>query len=94
METEKWHLAFDGCFTHRGGGPGVVLYAPDGTNISLTFKLNIFSTKNEAEYVVLIVGLISALKMGVYRLRVQGDSKLLIKQVNDEFASKEISLVP
>lgn len=76
METEVWHLAFNSSSTHQGGGTRVVLYAPDGANISLAFKLELFCTNNEAECEVLIIGFISTLKMGVHRLGVYGDSKL------------------
>lgn len=42
-------------------------------------------------YIKHIIGLISALQM--HRLRVKGDSKLIIQQVNTEFLLKEIALV-
>lgn len=48
---------------------------------------------NVAEYEALLFGLISALKPGVRKLRVQGDSKLIIEQVNGKFALKEAALV-
>lgn len=46
----------------------VVTYAPDGTNISLAFKLEFFGINNKAEYEALIIGLASALRMGIRRL--------------------------
>lgn len=49
METGECHLAFDGSLTHRDGGAGVVLYNPDETNISLSFKLEIPCSNNEAD---------------------------------------------
>lgn len=45
-----------------------------------------------AEYEALVIGLVSALRMGVQKLRVQGDSKLIIQQVNGEFSLKEGAL--
>lgn len=39
MRTREWQIAVDGLSTYRVGGTGVVLYAPDGTNFSLSFNL-------------------------------------------------------
>lgn len=57
---------------------GILLNPPNGTNISHVFKLEFYCTNKEANYKALIMGLISALKMGVRRFRVQGDSELII----------------
>lgn len=70
-----------------------MLYAPSGTNISVAFKLEFSCTNNEAKYEALIIGLTTTLNMGILRLRVQGDLKLIIKQVNGEFELNEISLM-
>lgn len=59
---------------------GVVLYDPDGVRISLSFKLEFSCSNYVAEYETLLLGLISALKLGVRKLRVQGDSKLIIEK--------------
>lgn len=57
----EWPFAFDGSSTYLGGGPGVILYAHDGTNIPLAFKLQFLFSSNEAEYEAMIIGQISAL---------------------------------
>lgn len=64
----------------------------DGTNISLSFKLEFLCSNDEAEYMTLIL-LMSALHMGIHRLYVQGDTRLIIKQVNGACALKEIACV-
>lgn len=74
-------------------GAGVVLHDPDGVSISLSFKPEFPCSNNVVEYEGLLLGLIAALKLGVKKLRVQGDSKLIIEQVNGEFALKEAVLV-
>lgn len=90
-ETKKWHFAFDGSSTHQGGSArGVVLYDPGGVNISLSFKLEFPCSNNVVEYGALLLGLISAPKLGVQKLLVQGDSKLVIEQINREFALKKL----
>lgn len=93
METIEWRLAFHGFSTNRGGGVGVDLYAFDGTSISLYFNLEFACSNNEAKYKALIMGLISALYLGIPRHMMQGYSKMIIKQVNGEFVEKEISPV-
>lgn len=54
---------FDSSSTDRGSGAEAVLYAPDGTNISLSYKLEFPYSNYEAEYKVVIIGLIYALQM-------------------------------
>lgn len=90
--TEERRLAFDGSSTHRGGGVGVVLYTLDSTDISFAFTLEFVCTNNNNEYEALVIRLISALHLGFRRLRVQRDSKLIIK-VNGEFTPKEINVL-
>lgn len=73
-------------------GAEFVLYEPDGTSISLSFKLEFPCSNNGAEYEVRTIGLAFTLHMEVRKLRMQGDSGLII-QHNGEFALKEITLL-
>lgn len=50
VEIKERRLAFDSLSTHRGSGPGLVLYSPDGINISLAFNLEFPYSKNESKY--------------------------------------------
>lgn len=54
-------------------------------HISISFKLEFVCSAKEV-YEVLIVELVFALQMGFHRLRVQGDSKLIIKHVRRGFS--------
>ena len=45
------------------------------------------ATNNVAEYRAFILGLRGALERGIYRFRVQGDSKLVCEQVRTAFLS-------
>lgn len=49
VEIGEWCLVFNGSSTYRGGGVGVVLYTPGGTDM-LTFKLEILCSNTEPEY--------------------------------------------
>lgn len=71
-----------------------MLCAPNGTNISHTFKLQFLWVNSEAEYETLIIGLISALLMVIRKLKGVGDSKFKIKQDNQESFLKKNALVP
>ena len=50
------------------------------------------ATNNEAEYLGLLTGLQSALALGVKRIQVEGDSELVIKQVNGVYKVKAENL--
>lgn len=69
-DTDVWRLTINGSSTYQGGGAGVVLCAPEGTNISHSFKLEFPCTYNEAEYEAVVIGLTSALRMEIQRLLV------------------------
>lgn len=93
METGEGHLEFDGSSTCRGGGSTFVPYALHGTTISLCFKLGCPCLSKEAEYEALIVWLIFVYRRGFPS---SGCKKIpsSIKQVNEEFALKEIVPLP
>lgn len=55
----------------RVGGAGIVLYVPDGSDVSLSLKLKFLCSNNEAAEETLLIGLISTLHMGIRRLSMQ-----------------------
>lgn len=69
----------------------MVLYAPDGSDISSPLMLESPCSNNEDEYKLLIIGL-SLLYRGIHKLYVAGYFRLIIKQVKGEFALKRLSL--
>lgn len=93
--AETWLLRFDGaCPGNPGhGGAGAVLMDPSGaTTWTCAQYLSARETNNTAEYFGLLAGLESALLHGVTRLRVEGDSKLVLSQVRGTFACRSRSL--
>ncbi|KAG5552838.1 hypothetical protein RHGRI_010819 [Rhododendron griersonianum] len=88
-EVGEWSLSFDGSSTAKGGGAGVVLTAPSGGKIPLSYKLDFHCSNNEAEYEALILGLMAALNCGITLLCVKGDSKLVVRQTNGEYAIRK-----
>ena len=89
---KKWTMRFDGSATTTSNGVGVVLSCENGDTIPLSFKLGFSSSNNAAEYKVYLIGLTITLSIGVKRMRVLGDSNLVVSQVKGDFALREQSL--
>ncbi|CAL2229588.1 unnamed protein product [Prunus armeniaca] len=89
-----WTLYFDGSSTSKGGGAGVVLINPDGHATALSFKLDFPCTNNVAEYEAFIMGLSTAIEMGAERMKIIGHSNLVLTQLQESFAVKEVTLAP
>ena len=62
--------------------------------MALSFKLKFLCSNNTAEYEAYLVGLATALEMGVKHLKVMGDSNLVVCQAKGTFSLKEPSLAP
>lgn len=95
MDDIEWPIAFEWLYhlSKQGkGGVGVVLQNNDGIVVSLSLKLDFPYSDNVVEYEDLVINLFSALQIGIRRLRVYGDSKLVVQQVNGEFFLKEGAL--
>ena len=58
----------------------------------MSYKLDFHCSNNEAEYEALILGLIAAKKHSIKKIRIRGDSKLIVKQVSGQFVLKEPAL--
>ena len=65
----------------KGRGIGVVLLSPEGVAIPRTCQLAFSATNNIAEYEALLAGLKYAHILGVVRLKVIGDSQVVLRQV-------------
>ena len=90
MTNEMITLQFDGGSRGNPGpaGIGVVLSAADGTPIFTLGRYVGRCTNNVAEYTALITGLEEALKLGVQKLIIRGDSELIIKQMRGVYRVK------
>ena len=79
----------DGSSTLHAGGIGVVLKSPKADTLKRKVRLHYPTTNNEAEYEALLKGLELAKSLGVELVLVQGDSQLVIGQVNGMYEAKE-----
>ncbi|CAL9029781.1 unnamed protein product [Prunus brigantina] len=93
-KEEPWTLYFDGSSTSKGGGASVVLINPNGQATALSFKLDFPYTNNVAEYEAFIMGLSTAREMGAEKMKIIGDSNLVLSQLQGSFAVKEATLAP
>ena len=74
-------LYFDGSKCEQGGGAGIVFITPQGAPIPLSFKLKFPCTNNMAEYEALVLGLQTTIKLNFKKIKIIGDSQLIVNQV-------------
>jgi ribonuclease HI len=74
-------MYFDGSYTLRGAGAGVVLIPLEGNTLKYAIQLEFPATNNIAEYEGLVTGLRQAKDLAIRRLLIRGDSQLVAKQV-------------
>ena len=67
---------------------------PQGDLIPKSYKISFPCTNNIVEYEGLVIGLHQAITWNIKSLLVFGDSKLVIKQVIDEYHTKDEKLFP
>ena len=78
-------MYFDGSLKLDGGGAGVLFISPKGQQLKYVLQILFKVSNNEAEYEALLHELRLAISLGIKRLLVFGDSKLVIQQVNKEW---------
>ncbi len=101
---ENYLLQFDGASEPNPGpsGSAYVLFSPPRLFqselvrevVQEGYKYIPHATNNEAEYTALILGLEEALKLGIETIRIEGDSNLVIQQVQHLWKVKAPTLIP
>ena len=95
-KSNKCTLFFDGAATPSNPGNcscGAVLDLPSGEEIVLSESLG-WNTNNWGEYQGLILGCKKALSLGIEQLTIKGDSQLVIRQLEGQYAVKSPTLRP
>jgi ribonuclease HI len=93
--TKNYLLRFDGGSRGNPGtaGAGMVIYDDQGQEIWCGWKYHgEHSTNNVAEYLGLLSGLKCAQSLGIQRLIAEGDSQLIVRQLNGQYRCKEATL--
>ena len=83
-----WCISFDGAASKKGAGAGISIKPPVGKPKLLSYKLEFKCTNNVAEYEALVLGLKALKDFQTQRITIQGDSKLIIKQVQGSYQAK------
>ena len=88
-------LQFDGCSKNNPGlaGAGAVIYHENDELWSDYFFVGEKATNNHAEYAGLILGLQKAIQMEIKDLTVEGDSLLVINQMNGKYKCNSTNLI-
>ncbi len=83
-------LYFDGASKGNPGkaGSAAVLYEGEKEVAVSSKYIGPRKTNNEAEYMGLIIGLILCIQLRIKRVKIYGDSQLVIKQMTGEYAVK------
>lgn len=90
-------MQFDGASKSNPGpsGAGWCIFAPDGKGIGWGYKfIGPKETNNVAEYKALLGGLKQLSTLNTESILIQGDSKLVIEQVNGKWKCKAVHLQP
>jgi ribonuclease HI len=75
-------MYFDGSKRVQGAGTGVILISPHGDKLKYVLRMSFpQASNNEAEYEALLHGMKMAKACGATRLKIFGDSNLVIQQV-------------
>ena len=93
--TKVYLMRFDGGSRGNPGtaGAGMVIYDDQGQEIWCGWKYHgEHSTNNVAEYLGLLSGLKCAKSLGIQRLIAEGDSQLIVRQLNGQYRCKEATL--
>jgi ribonuclease HI len=85
-ELEYWTINFDGSLQHQGAGAGILVTSPKGEIFKNVLQMHFPASNNAAEYEALLHGLRIAMALDIRRLKVLGDSMLVVNQANKEWS--------
>jgi ribonuclease HI len=81
IEHETWTMYFDGSVMKEGASVGLVFISPLGLRMKYMVRLHFPASNNAAEYEDLINGLRIVVELEIKRLKIRGDSELVMGQV-------------
>jgi ribonuclease HI len=93
---DNYLLKFDGCSKGNPGlsGCGIAIYKNDIEIFADSKYLGDNKTNNQAEYCGLILGLKCCSNLNIKKLKVEGDSLLVISQMNKKYKVNSPLLLP
>ena len=95
MPENNYILRFDGASKGNPGkaGAGAVIYLNDIEIWRRSICIDQKQTNNYAEYVGVLIGLEEAVKRDIKDINVEGDSMLVIKQLDEKWKVKSENLI-
>ena len=93
-----WRMYFDGAANHYGYGISVLLISPHGDHIMRSVHLAFAdcypATNSIVEYEACILGLETALELGIRRMEIFSDSNLVIRQIQGDWKTRDVKFRP
>ncbi|XP_075091566.1 uncharacterized protein LOC142171768 [Nicotiana tabacum] len=89
-----WRMFFDGATDFKGVRIGAILISESEKHYPASAKIRFPCTNNMDEYEVCIIGIRIVVDMNVKEVFVIEDSDLLINQVQGEWSTKKIKILP
>ncbi|XP_019164437.1 PREDICTED: uncharacterized protein LOC109160615 [Ipomoea nil] len=83
----------DGASSRQHCGGGVMLITPEGFRLYYALRYRFLTSNNEAEYKAVLNGLRLAKALGVERLRIKTDSRLVVGQISGTCETKNARMV-
>jgi ribonuclease HI len=80
-----WVMYFDGSYTLKGAGAGIVLIPPEDDILKYAIQIEFFAINNITEYEGLVSCLRLAKDLSIQWLLIRGDSQLVAKRVQKEY---------
>jgi ribonuclease HI len=92
-DSETFTAYFDGSASPNPGNMKIGGYVKNGTSTLTKFSTGIgYGTNNEAEYLALIELLVKITSFNIKKVRIFGDAKLIIDQVNGDCKNNKLHL--
>ncbi|RDX64302.1 hypothetical protein CR513_57161, partial [Mucuna pruriens] len=93
-DSDKWKLWFDGASNLLGNEIGAVLASPKGWYFPFWARLGFDYTNNMAKYKACAMGITIAIEHQIKKLKVFGDSMLVIYLLRGEWETRDSKLIP
>jgi ribonuclease HI len=81
-EMEYWTINFDGSLQLQGARAGILVISPKGKSFKYVLQMHFSTYNNPAEYKALLHSLRITTTLSICRLKVLGDSLLIVNQTN------------
>ena len=91
-KTEQQMIQTNGSPAQKRGGVGIIIVTPDEEMLRYGVQLKFTATNKEAEYEGVLTGLRLGKALGAKNLLIQSDSKLVIRQIKEEYEANEEKL--